>query len=51
MTAMTGDKGGVIYDPPPAPIGWLNISAQIGLIESVKNKNNKNNCFNMTYLF
>ena len=32
MTAMTGDKGGgVICDPPPAPIGWLNISAQIGL--------------------
>ena len=31
MTAMTGDKGGVIRDPPPAPIGWLNISAQIGL--------------------
>jgi len=30
---MTGDKGGVIYDPPPAPIGWLNISAQIGFNE------------------
>ena len=32
MTAMSGDKGGVIYDPPPAPIGWLNISARIGLM-------------------
>jgi len=37
MTAMTGDKGGVIYDPPPAPIGWLNISAQIGLNYYKKN--------------
>ena len=32
MTAMSGDKGGVIYDPPPAWIRWLNISARLGLI-------------------